>query len=72
LWRYYHSKKDIDVNAGLYDIKLYFQGKNKSGRMNPKSTDEVYTILINNLKLNLNLLAENIIPKIYEYEFLKV
>ena len=72
LWKYYHSKKDIDVNAGLYDIKVYFQGRNKNGRMNAKSSDEVYTTLMTNLRFNLNLLADNIIPKVYEYEFLKV
>ena len=71
LWKYYHSKNDIDVNAGLYDIKMYFQGRNKNGRMNPKSSDEIYTTLISNLRLNLNLLADNIVPKVYEYEFLK-
>ncbi|MBJ7428507.1 MAG: hypothetical protein JHD28_06070 [Bacteroidia bacterium] len=71
LWRYYHSQKDINVNASLYDIRAYFQGRNDKGRMNSKSTDETYTELIGNLRQKLNALAQKITPKIYEYEFLK-
>lgn len=71
LWRYYHSQKDINVNASLYDIREYFQGRNDKGRMNSKSTDETYTELIGNLRQKLNVLALKITPKIYEYEFLK-
>lgn len=71
LWSYYHSQKDINVNASLYDIREYFQGRNDKGRMNAKSTDETYTELIGNLRQKLNVLAQKITPKIYEYEFLK-
>ncbi len=71
LWRYYHSQKNINVNASLYDIREYFQGRNDKGRMNSKSTDETYTELIGNLRQKLNVLAQKITPKIYEYEFLK-
>lgn len=71
LWKYYHSQKDINVNASLYDIKLHFQGRNDKGRMNAKSTDETYTELISNLRQTLNILADKIVPKVYEYEFLK-
>ncbi len=39
--------------------------------MNAKSTDEKYTELIGELRLKLNLLADKIAPKVYEYEFLK-
>lgn len=71
LWKYYHQQKDINVNAALYDIKLHFQGRNEKGRMNAKSTDEKYTELIGELRLKLNLLADKIASKVYEYEFLK-
>ena len=72
LWKYYHSQKDVNVNASLYDIKLHFQGRNdKKGRMNAKSTDEKYTTLIANLRQKLHLLADKIAPKVYAYEFLK-
>ncbi|OWY23126.1 hypothetical protein C7N43_27620 [Sphingobacteriales bacterium UPWRP_1] len=71
LWKYYHSQKVVNVNASFYDIREYFQGRNEKGRMNAKSTDKKYTELIDNLRENLNLLAEKIAPKIYEYEFLK-
>ncbi len=71
LWKYYHSQKDINVNASFYDIREYFQGRNDKGRMNSKSTDEKYTELITALREKLNILADKITPKIYEYEFLK-
>ncbi|TRX26801.1 hypothetical protein FNW25_07895 [Flavobacterium franklandianum] len=71
LWNYYHSQKEINVNASLYDIRGYFQGRNDKGRMNARSTDEKYTDLISELRKKINLLADQITPKIYEYEFLK-
>ena len=72
LWKYYHSQKNINVNASFYDIREYFQGRNeKTGRMNNKSTDEKYTELIANLRQKLNLLSNKIAPKVYEYDFLK-
>jgi hypothetical protein len=70
LWKYYHSQKDINVNASLYDIREYFQGRNDKGRMNSRSNDEKYTELMGNLRQKLNLLSDKITPKIYEYEFL--
>jgi hypothetical protein len=72
LWKYYHAQKDINVNASFYDIREYFQGRNeKTGRMNNKSTDEKYSVLLGNLREKLNELANKIKPKIYEFEFLK-
>jgi hypothetical protein len=71
LWRYYHSQENVNVNASLYDIREYFQGRNAQGRMNSRSDDEKYTELIGNLRQKLNLLAAKIAPKVYEYEFLK-
>lgn len=71
LWRYYHSQPEVNANASLYDIREYFQGRNDKGRMNARSTDEKYTELIGNLRRALNILAQKITPKIYEYEFLR-
>ena len=71
LWKYYHAQKGVNVNASLYDIREYFQGRNDKGRMNARSTDEHYTELIANLRNKLSILAEKIQPKIYEYGFLK-
>jgi len=71
LWKYYHSKPNVNVNASLYDIREYFQGRNDKGRMNSKSDDETYMELIGELRNRLNFLADKIKPKIYEYEFLK-
>ena len=83
LWSYYHSQNFpsdrgvpegrgvYNVNASLYDIREYFQGRNDKGRMNSRSTDEKYTTLISELRKTLNILADQIKPKIYEYEFLK-
>ncbi|HNL06349.1 MAG TPA: hypothetical protein PKH93_02175 [Chitinophagales bacterium] len=80
LWKYYHqSIKDIpawtglerNVNASLYDIRMYFQGKNDKGKMNNKSEDETYMHLLANLRATLQLLAQKIEPKVYDYGFLK-
>jgi hypothetical protein len=71
LWKYYNSFNATKPNASLYDIREFFQGRNAQGRMNAKSTDEKYTELISDLRQKLNLLADKITPKVYEYEFLK-
>jgi hypothetical protein len=39
--------------------------------MNSKSDDATYMDLIGTLRSKLNLLADKIKPKVYEYEFLK-
>jgi hypothetical protein len=72
LWKYYHKQPNCNVNASLYDIRQHFQGRNEAGKMNNKSTDEEYSELIGNLRQKLNLLADKIAPKVYEYEFLKL
>ena len=71
LWRYYHAQPNVNVNASYYDIREYFQGRNDKGRMNAKSSNEKYTELHAELKTKLNILADKIKPKIYEYQFLK-
>ena len=49
LWKYYQSKKVVNVNASLYDIREYFQGRNPQGRMNSKSDDATYTAFISEI-----------------------
>jgi hypothetical protein len=71
LWKYYHAQPNCNVNASLYDIKEYFQGRNEKGKMNNKSSDETYMKLISDLREKLRQLGEKIEPKVYEYEFLK-
>ena len=71
LWKYYHSKPNVNVNASLYDIREYFQGRNDKGRMNSKSDNKEYMELIGELRNKLNFLADKIKPNIYEYGFLK-
>lgn len=71
LWKHYHQQPNCNVNASLYDIREHFQGRNKAGKMNNKSSDETYTNLIGNLRENLKQLADKIEPKVYQYEFLK-
>lgn len=71
LWKYYHKQPECNVNASLYDIREWFQGRNESGKMNNKSTDEHYNKLISELRDSLKILAKKIEPKIYEYGFLK-
>lgn len=73
LWKYYHSQDDvrINANASLYDIRAFFQGRNAKGRMNSRSDDEKYMALIKDLRYQLDILADKIKPKVYEYGFLK-
>ena len=73
LWKYYHDQNDVDinVNASFYDIRAYFQGTNALGRMNARSEDATYTKLIGDLRNKLSVLADKLMPKVYEYEFLK-
>jgi hypothetical protein len=58
------------TNPSLYDIKAYFQGVDESGRMNNKSRDENYNLLIAKLRESLEILATKIQPKVYEFGFL--
>ena len=81
LWKYYHSVISApstpgitvagSVNASLYDIREFFQGRNEKGKMNNKSDDAKYMELIGELRDKLKLLAKKIEPKVYEYGFLK-
>ncbi len=70
LWRYYHSRSMVNPNASFYDIRLFFQGRNEKGKMNPDSRDERYTALIKTLRSALGVLAAKIAPKVYEHGFL--
>ena len=72
LWKYYHSKHKVNVNASFYDIREYFQGRNEAGRMNGKSEDEKYMELLGNLREKMKILAKKIEPKVYEYGFLRI
>jgi hypothetical protein len=71
LWQYYHAQPASNPDASLYDIKAHFQGRNEQGRMNAKSNDEQYNVLLAALRDALKSLARKIEPKIYEYGFLK-
>jgi hypothetical protein len=72
LWRYYHSQKNVNVNASFYDIRKHFQGRNAQGKMGTKSSDAKYNELIGDLREKLKVLAKKIEPKVYEYGFLKL
>lgn len=71
IWKYYYSFNATKANASLYDIKEFFQGRNDKGRMNSRSNDEKYTQLINSIREKLKTLGFKIVPKVYEYGFLK-
>ncbi|EPP1519719.1 hypothetical protein ACUMOB_000509 [Campylobacter coli] len=76
LFKYYHTHsedKGYLVNASLYDIKEFFQGRDEKGRMNRpnQAKDEHYKALLSDLNTALNALAKKLEPKIYEYGFLK-
>lgn len=77
VYAYYHvqdfSTKPYNVNASLYDIKEFFQGRNAKGVMNKtyQAEDTHYKNLMAELSDALNTLAKKLEPKIYEYGFLK-
>ncbi|WP_187841911.1 hypothetical protein [Helicobacter pylori] len=77
IYRYYHTQdftnRSYNANASLYDIKEFFQGRNKQGRLNSPTTakDEYYKQLYANLQYALKDLAKEIQPKVYEYGFLR-
>ncbi|MGP1461626.1 MAG: hypothetical protein ACTTKF_08625, partial [Bacteroides sp.] len=70
LWRYYHAQPDANPNASYYDIRVHFQGRNDKGKMNAKSEDAEYMRLLGNLKEAMEVLRQQIVPKVYEYGFL--
>jgi hypothetical protein len=70
LWQYYHSQLTANVNASLYDIREFFQGRDDNGKMNNTSGDDTYNKLIGDLRSALKTLALKIQPKVYEYGFL--
>ena len=71
LWKCYHMQPNVNVNASLYDIREYFQGRNEMGKMNNKSDNETYNEFIGVLRSELKILAGKIEPKVYEYGFLR-
>ncbi|MBL7786116.1 MAG: hypothetical protein JNM36_09450 [Chitinophagales bacterium] len=71
LWQYYHQQPNANTNASLYDIRQHFQGYSDKGRMNNRSTNETYHQLVLLLRDQLKILAQKIIPKVYQYGFLK-
>jgi len=71
VWRYYHSQKNINVNASLYDIREHFQGRNERGTMKGRSDDTRYTELMGILRERMDVLAEKIAEKVYEHGFLR-
>lgn len=72
LWKYYFSNNNIiNHNASLYDLRLYFQGIDKTtNRLNITSSNSTYNSLLLDLRNNINSLTLDIIPKIYEHKFL--
>ena len=70
LWQYYHQQPNCNVNASLYEIKEFFQGRNKQGRMHNTSKDEKYNNVLKDLKDAIELLAQKIEPNVYEFGFL--
>jgi len=76
LWRYYHKHGDtgefsvFNVNAGLYEIREFFKGRNGAGRLKAKSEDAEFNKLDGNLREALKVLGNKIVPKVFEYGFL--
>ena len=71
LWKYYHAQPNNNANASFYDIKEYFQGRSKEGKMHAYSKNDTYTKLITTMRETMEALEKKIQPKVYEYDFLK-
>ena len=71
LWAYYHRQPNCNVNASLYDIREHFQGRDAKGKMNTRSENPHYNMLMIKLRITLKALAKKIEPKVYEYGFLR-
>ena len=71
LWSYYHAQPHANPNASYYDIREHFQGRSAKGIMNAKSDDAQYTELLAALRAAVKALGDRIVPKVYEYGFLK-
>lgn len=73
LWCYYFAQagSEADHDPALYDIRLYFQGRDAKGKMNNDSPDTKYMELIGILRQALKSLARKIEPKVYEHGFLR-
>lgn len=71
LWIYYHQQPGCNVDASLYEIREFFQGRDDTGKMNPRSDNETYTALIGEVRRNMRILIDKIGPKVYEHGFLK-
>lgn len=76
LFSYYHTHSESQnylLNASLYDIKEFFQGRDEKGKMKRANDvkDGHYKSLLSDLNEALKILAKKIEPKIYEYEFLQ-
>ena len=71
LWRYYLAQPKVNVNGSLYDIRLHFQGKNAQEKMNSKSEDTQYNLLIDTLRKAMEVLARKLEEGVYAYGFLE-
>lgn len=75
LWKYYHSQPNANADASLYDIRLFFQGTHKDVKgkevMNTSSNDAHYNFLLKELHVRMKELSMQIVPKVYEYGFLR-
>lgn len=71
LWKYYHEQPQANPNASFYDIRAYFQGRDKNGKMNKDSANTQYMALIGSLRQAQKVLATKIAEKVYKYGFLK-
>lgn len=70
LWTYYHQQPNSQINATYYDIREHFQGRKSNGKMNSTSCDEEYNLLNKKLRKAHHILANKLIPKVYEHGFL--
>jgi hypothetical protein len=74
-WRHYftfQTRSDFNHNAGIYEIKEFFRGRNNNGRLNSNGPHATFENLMKNLMAAYKPLSEKLASKCHEHGFLSL
>jgi len=75
IWKHYfaqQSRSDFNHNAGFYEIKEFFRGRNDKGRLKSTGNDATFETLMEKLAAAYKPLAAKLATKCYEHGFLSI
>jgi len=75
VWRHYfaqQARSDFNHNAGFYEIKEFFRGRNDKGRLKSTGDDATFELLMEDLAVAYKPLARKLAAKCYEHGFLSI